>query len=352
MDKAADVIFNMETKLLSEVLKIVSAGINKKNIDIAEWKLTKLKEVGNITGVTEQIIKEDINKAIEIAQKEIRKTGIDSARKIDIDLKGHSSRLVDALPVTADPRLIAVWERFERPARDELQRLGALLMSKVNESMIDIIEQSTAEVLAGQPTLRDAMRSRSKKWGQQGFKPMIDKAGRQWTSEGYSQMVIRSQIRQVVTVTQTERLDELDWDLIEISSHAGARPLCADWQRKILSLHGKTEGYTKLDDTSYGEPAGLFGINCSHVMYPSIPGVKPTFSEDPAKDRGLDNDKIYKEQQKQRYLEREIRRAERVLQIEKSIPENQENVRKARSRMEDFIKQTGRTRREDREEIY
>ena len=38
-------------------------------------------------------------------------------------------------------------------------------------------------------------------------------------------------------------------------------------------LEGNRISYISLSQTSYGEPDGLFGINCGHQQYPFIPGV-------------------------------------------------------------------------------
>src|SRR5574344_1273551 len=111
-------------------------------------------------------------------------------------------------------------------------------------------------------------------------------------------------MRNATTESQIERMDELDEDLIEVSSHAGARPLCAPYQGHVYSRTGKSTQYPSLDSTSYGEPAGLFGINCGHVMYPYFPGTKQTYKPTDDESQNVED---YKESQKQRQIERSIR---------------------------------------------
>ena len=70
-------------------------------------------------------------------------------------------------------------------------------------------------------------------------------------------------------------------DLFQVSAHSGARELCYPYQGKIISwsgesgtftdMNGNTIEYIGINDTSYGEPAGLFGINCRHEAYPIDP---------------------------------------------------------------------------------
>jgi hypothetical protein len=63
-------------------------------------------------------------------------------------------------------------------------------------------------------------------------------------------------------------------DIIRISRHNNARPLCAPYQGGLFSISnrsgfiedifGERHEYFPLNSTTYGEPAGLFGINCGH----------------------------------------------------------------------------------------
>src|SRR5690606_668684 len=97
-------------------------------------------------------------------------------------------------------------------------------------------------------------------------------------------------------------------DLVEVSAHDGARPLCEPYQGRIFSLSGNHPDYPALADTSMGDPAGLFGVNCGHVKYPYIEGI----SRQRYKPRDPEvNDRQYENSQKQRYLERQIRYAKR-----------------------------------------
>ena len=59
-----------------------------------------------------------------------------------------------------------------------------------------------------------------------------------------------------------------------------------------------------ISETSYGEPDGIFGINCGHFPYPFVDGVSMmAFKPYP---KAL-NDEVYKQSQEQRYQERQIR---------------------------------------------
>lgn len=332
IENTTKIIYEMETKLLKEIVAILRSNTN---LELAQWKMKKYKELTGVKVFSQKLIEKDIKKAIKIGEQAIKEASIKAVNIIDTTLAGN-------LPVMADPRLKAILTRYEQHMHTEMFRLGAKLMREMENVYIDILEKSTMQVLAGHNTLRDAIRETSGKWTREGIKTVKDKANRQWTNEAYTQMTIRTGVRQSVTDIQLERLAEYDHDLIEIDSHVGARPLCAIYQGRVFSRTGQTKGYTALSETSYGEPAGLFGINCGHRIYPYIPGTKRTY--DPVDSK--QNKEVYAESQEQRYYERQIRYYKRIDDV------YGEDHSKQIAGYENKIESLGRTRRTDREEIY
>lgn len=143
----------------------------------------------------------------------------------------------------------------------------------------------------------------------------------------------------VAHAAQDARCDEYGIDLIEISSHKGARPKCAPYQGRIFSRSNKSgiahDGsgreiqYSPLSETSYGEPDGLFGINCHHKKYPFIDGVNFQRYFPYEKD---ENDAYYAVLQKQRQLERRIREQKREIDMLKEIGDD-EGIKAARAKL-------------------
>uniref|UniRef100_UPI00240A6D31 phage minor capsid protein n=1 Tax=Atopococcus tabaci TaxID=269774 RepID=UPI00240A6D31 len=72
-----------------------------------------------------------------------------------------------------------------------------------------------------------------------------------------------------------------------------------------------------------------------------------------------ESERVYKESQKQRYLEREIRRAKKEKAAIEAMRATEEDLKKANAKirqkqanMRAFIEDTGRTRRYQREQIH
>lgn len=138
-------------------------------------------------------------------------------------------------------------------------------------------------------------------------------SGHRTSIENATRMNIVTGVNQTCGKLQQLRAEELNWDLMELTAHAGARPSHAEWQGKIVSLSGK-KGYLSLKDIGYGEITGFKGINCYHDWRPYYEGAARTYTDKELKNMKeqsvtYNNKKItkYDASQIQRDMERQIR---------------------------------------------
>lgn len=127
---------------------------------------------------------------------------------------------------------------------------------------------------------------------------------------------VRTQIAQDAGRMTERRMDEQGIDLVEVSSHPGARPSHKAWQGRCYSRSGEKtiDGVTYPDfysSTGYGTGAGLCGWNCRHSFGPYLHGTPHSYEPDPKSETGLDDEEIYRLTQRQHDIEREIRSAKR-----------------------------------------
>jgi hypothetical protein len=143
-------------------------------------------------------------------------------------------------------------------------------------------------------------------------------------------LAVRTTLNQMAADISMSNAEQLGTDLVEVSSHGGARSgdghaNHAGWQGKVYSISGKAHpkeskrlGYKILSleaVTGYPhDPAGLCGYNCKHTFYPFIEGISdPTPIEkepEPVKVNGKTYTH-YQATQYQRRLERELREFKR-----------------------------------------
>lgn len=151
---------------------------------------------------------------------------------------------------------------------------------------------------------------------EKGIPAFVDKSGREWSPEAYVNMDIRATVKNTALDAQFEVMDKFEQDVFEVSSHPGSRPKCRPWQGKLISRSGRTTEITDingkkykvipLSQTSFGEPDGLFGINCGHRPRGVSDGLfrKSSVEYDDEEDKEL-----YNKVCRQRELERKVRKS-------------------------------------------
>ena len=184
------------------------------------------------------------------------------------------------------------------------------------QDVLNILNSNTAAVVSGAESRTKAVRTTIHEMAQKGIPAFVDKSGREWSPEAYVNMDIRATVKNTALEAQFSTMDSLGQDVFEVSSHPGSRPKCRPWQGKLISRSGRTTEITDingrkhkvipLSQTSFGEPDGLFGINCGHRPRGVSDGLfrKSSFEYDDEEDKEL-----YNKVCKQRELERRVRKS-------------------------------------------
>lgn len=354
----ADLLYAAESEILNDIARLLRGG----SIASADWKIEKMRKLGALTDRAAEVLRKYRDAIQAGAASEVEQAAMDALLKGEETFrkaKAAGATLLDALPLEADSTIKATIATWQKSAVNQMNLAMATMLEKSGPLYVQTINRVTAQVLTGSMSGHEALVRAVKEWSEAGIPSIVDKAGRQWTSEAYANMVIRSNTRKVATEVQMERAQEYGADLIEVSAHAGARALCAPYQGRIYSLSGTSEKYAAFSSTSYGETAGLFGINCGHMQYVFIEGIsRQTYSPDDTPEKKAENARIYQESQQQRAIERSIRAAKRNLDVMTKLGEpgavkDAEGLIKDRQAvMRAFIKETDRTRQRGREQVY
>lgn len=342
----------------------------------AAWEIQKLSELGQLTQENAAII----NRGIKSLPQEIRDTMEETRRLALEDIEKQMERAAKAGYLTPPERdsTINVLQEYSQQAADQLNLVNTTMLrsslqqyarmvqltaeiERQAEQTQAILNEAAGSVATGTETRTQALNRAIRRISEEGLAGFYDKAGRSWSPEAYVNMDIRTTVHNVAIQSVKNRMEDYNTQVFQVSAHAGARPLCYPFQGKLYSWNntageietgnGRMMHYEPLNSTSYGEPAGLFGINCGHFPIPVIPGVTIPHAQDFVQPKE-ENDRQYAESQQQRALERKIRAAKRALEMGDRSPEAKERVKAAQEEMRQFIKATGRTRRPDRESLY
>ena len=342
----------------------------------ADWEIQKLSEMGQLTRENAAIINKWIKQIPTAMRETMEETRAAALDRIEAEMEKAAEEGY-LTPPLADST-VQIMEDYAAQAKDKLNMVNQnMLLSSIQQyqravqmSIFDeekmqntqtILDEEAGALLQGVTTRKATVEKAIDRIAEEGLDGFYDKLGRSWSPEAYVNMVMRSTVHNTAVQATRSRMEDYGTDIFQISSHAGARPLCYPYQGWFCSWSGKsgevelgdgrTVRYRPLSDTSYGEPAGIFGINCGHYPIVIIPWYTIPHGEDNIQPKA-ENDKVYEQSQQQRALEREIRAAKRVVLMGDTSKEAKRGVREAQKKMQQFIAETGRTRRYDREQAY
>ncbi len=343
-----------------------------------EWLLMKLAEIGKLnrenirligqySGASWEAIERMLNEAAEDAighlepgfQKLVRQGMLEEA--VAVGKSRNIRQVMGGLAAQAKEAANLCNTTMLYKARDVYRKLVTDIAGRAKEienkpDFLHILNRNTVAMTSGAFSRQQAMIRCIEEFNARGIPAFVDRRGREWSPEAYVNMNLRTTSGNTARGVQFARLDDYKVDLIEVDSHSGARPKCARDQGRIFDRANKSEKYAHWNTSSYGEPDGLFGINCGHHMYPYLEGISirryfPTEDMDA-------NNKFYKEIQKQRALERGVRKQKRECMLFKESG-NEEGFEKAavklaqsRKKLEEYVEGNPKLhRRKNREHV-
>lgn len=384
-DSVAGIYQDLEELLMRNIVRhIRDYG---KPIDSDDWLLQKLAETGTLNkeniriiaqqaGISQTAAERMLN---EVAQESIKQLEpcLQNAAKdgllhtaVDVDKSKNIKQTVNAIQSQAKDALNLCNTNMLYKAREAYKNLVQNIYSVSKEieqkqDFIDLMNKSATNTVIGAESRTQAVRSCIKQFNEKGIPAFVDKAGREWTPEAYVNMCMRNTAKNVADEVQSERCKEYGCNLIEISSHSGARPKCSKDQGKIFDLdngsgytedaRGKKIRYYPWSSSSYGKPDGILGINCRHHKYPFVPGVniKTYFPVDKE-----ENDKLYEQTQVQRALERDVRKQKRECMLydelgdEEAFEKASVKLKSKEAKLKNYVDSNDNLhRRKDREQI-
>jgi hypothetical protein len=367
-DKIADYYVKLQQKifyLLIDSFKTTRPElINQDDPDsILEWRLRALSKIGALTKDTIKIVSNTSGKSESYIYDLIKDDGLEVAKDINAEL---SDALKQNKPISPEVNSI-VSSYAAQTFRDINNNVNQSLLSTnyskngAVRAYQDIINQTVLEVQTGLKTPDRALKDNIYKWRDNGIKTnLVDKAGHNWSLEGYTRTVIRTTAARTYNDLRIQSMKDFDSVLATMSSHPASRPACAPIQGKIVNIVPRESPrcdpeYPSIYDYCYGKPSGCFGINCGHKLYPYIKGVSHNFQKQYDPKEAIEKQKI---QQKQRYYERNIRRLKYDLDLARrqndvaSERKFSQAIRGYQAKLRDLVKNNDfLTRQYDREQI-
>lgn len=359
-------IVNQYAELESWIIADISrriAGADFVMTPTAEWQIKKAQ----MLRLSYDDVVKQVSRTLGKSQKEVRalfkEAGV-TALKSDASIYSLAGK---------DPTAFMNSLALNRTLMAGIQQTNGLmsnfcrsLASESNKLYNDLLDQAYFEVQSGAFSYQTSIRKAVKQLGQQGIQTVKYPSGHTDQVDVAVRRALISGVNITCARLQLDLAGEMECDLVEVTSHFGARPSHADWQGGIYSISGKARGYRGLAEaTGYGSGGGLCGWNCKHNFYPHFKGLsKPLGNPHDAKE----SEEYYNATQKQRAYERQIRKAKRQIQstrsaleattdkdlqdlLKKDLEGYRSKLRNKQDALDKFCKENDLYRRRERESI-
>ena len=364
---------------LAKYFPYVSKSKEAKNL--FEYQSRMLAQMGQVTRESMDIITGSLDGA-DAALRQTLEAAIMDALKNEVPKlrKAAKAGLIGGgglLPPELSANQTKTFAAYYRQSADKLNLVNTVMLESTQDAyratVADvsaritrtqgILNAAAGETSAGVSAWNVAMHDAVKKMVGNGLTGFVDHAGRHWSPEAYTAMDIRTTVFNTARAAVAEEAERFGADLYQVSTHNGARPLCYPWQGKIISrsnqrgetvdLYGNKYQVYPQSETTYGQAAGLFGINCKHFPITWIPTLS-TSRGNPQEPE--ENERSYELSQKQRELERNLRAEKRDLEILKAQGADAETIKAQKGRVDAaqdklgaFCDENGLPRRRNRE---
>lgn len=335
-------------------------------ITLLEEICSRLKLADQLNEVTVQDIRALRSHGIDLEdiEKAIRETTGISQKKLDQILndvvernQAYYTELIDIAAVTKPETLVSERdiEAIRKQTRDTFTNLTQSMGFLVDNGRTMLppakayqwaLNSAEMQIQSGAISYNQAVATAVKQLADSGLCVVYDKAGNPIKNMvGYEsghkdqldvavRRAVMSGVNQINQKYREQSMDYLETDLVETSAHLGARNIDGPngwenheaWQGKVYRLKAKpktsTGEYPDFEQTcGYGSVTGIGGANCRHSFYGFVEGVmERTYTDEQIESMKAENHKFtfegkeydgYKATQKQREIERTIRKLKR-----------------------------------------
>lgn len=307
---------NIIQKIIERMMIRLGRGEDYLLTATDKWQIEVLQEAGYLLEDIQKEISDKTKKQVKEIREAMEDAGVQA---LQWDDKIYQAAGLSPIPLLQSPALMRIMQRNYEATAGEWRNFTRTTANEAQRFFINQMDNAYNMVVSGAVSYTEAVRDVINDVSEVGMKVNYP-SGYKMSIESATMMIVRTGISQAAAEVSLERMKEMDWDIVLVSAHLGARTGDGGmnpgnhlwWQGQFYSRTGRTKKYPDfVKTTGYGTGEGLCGWNCRHSFGPGD-GINNPFSE---KDIAFaDNYKIEKLQQRQRTLERRIRDTKRKVQ--------------------------------------
>lgn len=291
-------------RIIERIILRFQRGDDYVLTSLDKWQLETLQQAGYLL----QDIQKDIAKSTGMMQSEVKEAMEDAGvTALEYDDAIYRAAGLNPVPLVQSPYMIQMMQDTYLQTMGEWRNFTSISNRAVHDLFVNACDTAYMQAMSGMISPRQAVR--------EALEAIVDggvyveyPGGRKDTIETATARAVRTGISQASGRIQIARMDEMDVDLVLVSSHLGARPSHAEWQGQVYTRSGLNPKYPDfVAVTGYGTVTGLCGANCRHSFGPYFEGQHNPFEQFDDEE----NRKLYELEQQQRSLERRIRKTKR-----------------------------------------
>lgn len=328
--KIGDYYQSLEQQIFSLIVDALQKGDYKHvdQADVVMWQAQQLQKIGQLNHETAKLIAQKDGLSQQAVEDMIKFHGMAITDEIDGQLKRLTGK---HLGVSSEVSMLVsgiaqqTWTDLQNNVNESLVSRNNG-QSAVTKAYRQVLTESTTATVTGLMTHADAVRSAMYRVVDKGLPTnLTDKAGRNWSLEGYTRMVVNTTVNRTFNEVRLQRMSDFDMNLALMSAHPNSRPACAPIQGHVVNLVPASDPafnphYDTIYAHGYGEPSGTQGINCRHILFPYEPGVSENHQPQYDPNKAIKNGKLV---QQQRARERAIRDAKKRLAVAEQLGDDQ-----------------------------
>lgn len=323
----------LETKLLDEIVEHFK--INEEFINSDFWRVAKLEELGVLNNNIIKYISEVTDRTPEEIEKALKTVGYE-ALNIDRLNEAYKGGLLKVNPsILIENQVI---ENLINYSYNEITNRFLEISNKIEqgtrEAYLNIVEKAYIQTSEG-ITYQEAIRNSLLELGNKGITTLtyrtIDDSGnvvgiRNYDVEGAVRRELITATHNLTNSINQTVAEELEVEYLYLSEHIKCRPQHFPWQGTIIKREDLVE-VTKL-----GEVDGMGGPNCKHYPTPYFGTAR---GKDLKKISFEESTEQYELSQKQRYLEKGIRKWKRKQRLFKTA-DDKEYYEKCKNKVKEW----------------
>lgn len=313
---ASDMHRNIMDMIIERMMARIGRGEDYLLTATDRWQIQVLQEAGYLLEDIQKEIADKTKKQESELKSAFEEAGIKAIERDDAIYRAVG---LSPTPLLQSPSLLRIIERDYTATLGEWHNLTRTTANEAQKLFINEVDNAYRMVSSGAVSYTKAVTDAVERIAKQGVK-ISYLSGREISIESATMTAVRTGVGQCAGAVAMKRMEEMDWDIILVSAHVGARTGDGGnnptnhfwWQGKFYSRAGRDKRFPDFQtSTGYGTVTGLCGVNCRH-SFGSGDG-----ENNPYRDMDLsseDNIKAEERAKKQRLLERRIRNSKRELQ--------------------------------------